>query len=263
MKKHLSVLMIASRTIWRVVAVILATAAVQTAIFAAIPAEWTETYEYTTQDGVVTDEYTYPLSLEETFDKAHTGLVAAVGFVLLCFILCVKTSGFGSHVQYTVSRLGVREEALNLWWAAYHTACVILFWMSQILVTYLLCRLYLHRASPDLLSGQTITLAYYRQTYLYNLMPGADVGCWLRNGLLAPMLGAAMSHFAMVQRRRGRISFLTLVSVAMTVALFMLPINNDMSRASVLPILIMLGALLVGLLYTARTEEAEEEEVWG
>ena len=37
MKKHLSVLMIASRTIWRVLAIILMTAAVQTALFAAVP----------------------------------------------------------------------------------------------------------------------------------------------------------------------------------------------------------------------------------
>ena len=36
MKKHLSVLMIASRTIWRVLAIILMTAAVQTALFAAV-----------------------------------------------------------------------------------------------------------------------------------------------------------------------------------------------------------------------------------
>ena len=60
MKKHLAVLAIASRTIWQVLAVILLTAAVQTAIFAAMPVEWTETYDYMTQNGPVTQEVVYP-----------------------------------------------------------------------------------------------------------------------------------------------------------------------------------------------------------
>ncbi len=258
MKKHLAVLAIASRTIWQVLAVILLTAAVQTAIFAAMPAEWTETYDYMTQNGPVTQEVVYRLCLEETFDKGQIGLVAAVGFVAMCALLCFKTSGYGSRVQYTVARLGVREETLNLWWMAYHTACVILFWMSQILVTYLLCRLFLGRTAPEYINGQTVVLAYYRQPYLHNLMPGVDVACWIRNGLLAPMLGAALSYYAMVQRRGGRISFVTLACVAMTVFLFRTPVYSKVSDAALLLILVVLAALLVRLLTVGQAEKEQE-----
>ena len=261
MKRHLSVLMLASRTIWRVLAILLLTAAVQTALFAAVPKEIEERYEYPGQSGMEVSVSRYVPPLEETFERAHTGLVAGIGFVLLCFILCVKTSAFGSRARYTVARLRVREEALNLWWMLYHTACMALFWMSQICVVYLLCRIYVGRTDPSYITGQTVALACYRHTYLHNLIPGVDVGLWVRNAALLPMMGAAIARFAMVQRRRGGICFATLAAVALTVLQFCLPLNSDFAYAGILLILVLLGVLLAGLLTVYRADETEWQEV--
>ena len=257
MKKHLSVLMIASRTIWRVLAIILITAMVQTALFAAVPQEMSETTQYW-YDGWQTQTTTWKVSLSETFEEAHTGLVAAVGFVLMCFILCVKTSGYGSAVRYTVSRLRVREEALNLWWALYFTVCAVLFWMSQILVIQLLCRLFMWRSDPANVNGQTVAIAWYVNTYLHNLMPGEDMGRWVRNILLAPMVGAALAAFSMVQRRRQGVSFLAIGAVALTVFSFCLKLNDGFAYAVSVLVLALFGMALAKLLTVYRADETEE-----
>lgn len=257
MKKHLSVLMIASRTIWRVLAIILITAAVQTALFAAVPQEMSETTQYW-YDGWQTQTVTWNPTLSETFEEAHTGLVAAVGFVVMCFILCVKTSGYGTAVRYTVSRLRVREEALNLWWALYFTACAVLFWMSQILVMQLLCRLFMWRADPADVNGQTVAIAWYSNVYLHNLMPGADMGRWVRNILLVPMLGTALARFSMMQRRREGVSFLTIAVFALTVIAFCMDLDNGFAYAMILLELALFGMALAKLLTVYRADETEE-----
>ena len=257
MKKHLSVLMIASRTIWRVLAIILMTAAVQTALFAAVPQEMSETTQYW-YDGWQTQTVTWNPTLAETFEEAHTGLVAAVGFVAMCFILCMKTSGYGTAVRYTVSRLRVREEALNLWWALYFTACAVLFWMSQILVMQLLCRLFMWRADPADVNGQTVSIAWYVNTYLHNLMPGRDMGRWVRNILLAPMVGTALAAFSMVQRRRQGISFLAIGAVALTVVCFCMKLDDGFAYAVSVLVLFLFGMALAKLLAVYRADETEE-----
>lgn len=257
MKKHLSVLMIASRTIWCVVAVILITAVVQTALFAAVPGEMSETSEYW-HNGWQTQTVSWRVSLPETFMEGRTGIVAAVGFAAMCLILCIKTSGYGSAVRYTVARLGVREEAVNLWWALYFAACVVLFWMSQILVMQLLCRMYVAQADPTEVNGQTVAIAWYTNVYLHNLMPGADMGRWVRNILLVPMLGTALARFSMMQRRREGVSFLTIAVFALTMIAFCMDLDNGFAYAMILLELALFGMALAKLLTVYRADETEE-----
>lgn len=260
MKRHLSVLMLASRTIWRVLAILLLTAAVQTALFAAVSTRVPLEVSVFPDGTEEVTAYGY-ISLESCFNKAHTAIVGGVGFVLMCFILCVKTSAYGSRVRYTVARLRVGERGLNLWWAVYHAACMMIFWLSQIMVTYLLCRWYMSGAEASVISGQTVAIAYYRNTYLHNLMPGGELVRWARNLVLAAAMGLSVSRFAMVQRRRGTVGFGAIVAAALVVVAFCTPLSDELMVPGVLLAALVIAVVsLSGLLTVYRADEIEPGE---
>lgn len=235
MKKYLSVLMVASRTLWRALAIMVVTALLQTAVFAVAGTT---------------------ASLEAALGRARVGLIGGAGYAALCVMLCVNTCGFGSRVEYTVARLRIREWAVNLLWAAYHTACVILFWMTQLVTMYLLCRFWLSHTDGG--NGQSIAIAVYRHGYLHNLIPGVDTWLWIRNVLLAMASGLGLSYFAMMQRRR-RIAILPTAVPVLTASAFMADIYGGFGHVCLMLALALLGVLVVRLV-TAAPLAAQGEE---
>ena len=80
---------------------------------------------------------TYLANPEHTGGAAGVGaapLAAAVGYLMVMVMLCLGGCGFGSQTAYTVRRLRLREELVDLWWAAYHAAMLLVLWA---LVAYL------------------------------------------------------------------------------------------------------------------------------
>lgn len=47
---------------------------------------------------------------------------------MVMVMLCLGGCGFGSQTAYTVRRLRLREELVDLWWAAYHAAMLLVLW---------------------------------------------------------------------------------------------------------------------------------------
>lgn len=74
---------------------------------------------------------TYLANPEHTGGAAGVGaapLAAAVGYLMVMVMLCLGGCGFGSQTAYTVRRLRLREELVDLWWAAYHAAMLLVLW---------------------------------------------------------------------------------------------------------------------------------------
>lgn len=74
---------------------------------------------------------TYLANPENTGGAAGVGaapLAAAVGYLMVMVMLCLGGCGFGSQTAYTVRRLRLREELVDLWWAAYHAAMLLVLW---------------------------------------------------------------------------------------------------------------------------------------
>lgn len=69
---------------------------------------------------------TYLANPEHTGGAAGVGaapLAAAVGYLMVMVMLCLGGCGFGSQTAYTVRRLRLREELVDLWWGRTTPPC--------------------------------------------------------------------------------------------------------------------------------------------
>lgn len=191
MRQHLSVLMLAARsTIYKVLALLVAMAVAEGLLF------------QTTLQKALAGE---PLGLEQVISQSRIALVCGLGFLLLCALLSVAGSeSRGGKLGYTLRRLSVSERGVFLWWASYNVACFFLFWVAQLAIAMLLCRLYLSRMDPAYISGQTVFLAFYRSRFLHSLLPLAEASRYARNGVLVLCLGVCAACSSWRQRRGQR-----------------------------------------------------------
>jgi len=173
MKQHLSVFMLSARTaVYKVLALLVLMAAVQAALFtAALNAGSTDT----------------AFGLEAVITRSRLELVLAVCFLLISFVLArANTEVSGA---YTARRLSVSPQAVFLWQSLCGVLVYLLLWAVQVLVIVALCALFVRLAPPDQVTGQTVFLAFYRNSLLHCLMPMEDIRCWFANLLLLPALG--------------------------------------------------------------------------
>ncbi len=187
-KQHLSVLMLATKsTIYWVLGLVVFMAAVQGMLFHLAL-------------GKISPDL--PQRLEEVVNTSRIVAVSGFCFVGLCTVLSLTGSEFGgSKVGYTLKRLSVRERTTALWWAGYNALCFSFFWASQTVIAFFLCRTYVGRMDPSLVTDQTVFLAFYRNNFLHSLLPLAETSRFLRNTVFALCLGICASSFSWRQRR--------------------------------------------------------------
>lgn len=208
MKKHLSILMLAARfTVYKVIGLMLTMSGVQTALF------------------VLNMKRDESALLEEVFGSSRLWVVALLAFAVLCVLLSGSGNGSGgSKSIYTLRRLSVNEPVITGWWTGYNCLIYLVFWLWEALTVIGLGLIYL-RCMPEAMVGpQTILLACYRNWYLQNLIPLADVSCWIRNVILVICLGICSACCAFHERRGGKgiaiwfMAITTIVSVSGAIA---------------------------------------------
>ena len=121
---------------------------------------------------------TYLANPENTGGAAGVGaapLAAAVGYLMVMVMLCLGGCGFGSQTAYTVRRLRLREELVDLWWAAYHAAMLLVLWALVATAALLGMQLKLQGLEPNWGVGpQSLMLLVYSDSFLHHLLPLAD-----------------------------------------------------------------------------------------
>lgn len=126
---------------------------------------------------------TYLANPEHTGGAAGVGaapLAAAVGYLMVMVMLCLGGCGFGSQTAYTVRRLRLREELVDLWWAAYHAAMLLVLWALVATAALLGMQLKLQGLEPNWGVGpQSLMLLVYSDSFLHHLMPLADAAVWV------------------------------------------------------------------------------------
>ena len=140
------------------------------------------------------------LTLEDFIEESHISLVLGLCFLAMAAVLCLTGCEFGSRQGYTLKRLSISIKMVFLWQSLYNTICFLLLWAAQLGIALLLCKWYVARADPALVSGQTIFLAFYRSDFLHALLPLEETSCWIRNGILALGLGISSAYFPIRQR---------------------------------------------------------------
>ena len=188
MKKHLSVLMLCARsTVYKMLGLFFAMAAAEILLFGL------------TLRGVPAGP---PLGLEAAFDASRVSFAFAAAFLLLCALLCMTGCEYsGSRPSYTLRRLSVSRRTVLFWQSVYNILCLFLLWAVQLFVALLLCRLYMSKADPATVSGQTVFLAFYRNKFLHSLLPLAETSRYIRNLMLIVGLGVTAACFPQRQQR--------------------------------------------------------------
>ena len=156
-------------------------------------------------------------------------LAAAVGYLMVMVMLCLGGCGFGSQTAYTVRRLRLREELVDLWWAAYHAAMLLVLWALV--------------ATAALLG---------MQLKLQGLEPNWGVGPQSLMLLMANALAAALF---IRSQRRGRLNLWPLLTVSVTMFTFTVDVADNAWMAMLLTALALMGWMLELLLTGGKNRE--------
>ena len=158
---------------------------------------------------------TYLANPEHTGGAAGVGaapLAAAVGYLMVMVMLCLGGCGFGSQTAYTVRRLRLREELVDLWWAAYHAAMLLVLWALVATAALLGMQLKLQGLEPNWGVGpQSLMLLVYSDSFLHHLVPLADAAVWVTD--LALLMANALAAALLIRsQRRGRLNLWPLLT---------------------------------------------------
>jgi hypothetical protein len=243
MKQHLSVLMLAARsTIYKVLGLFVVLAITQGTLF------------YFTLQKTLSGE---PVGLEQLISQSRISIVGGVCFVLLCAQLSLTGCELGgSKVRYTLQRLSVREEAAVCWWAGYNAVCFLLFWVVQLVIALLLCKLYVTHIDPAYVSGQTIFLAFYRNRFLHSLLPLAETSRYVRNGIFILCLGISAACFSFRQRRGEKGIAMVVLTIIVAVN-FSKPVGSFESDLPLVSIALSMAAGAVAGIFRERGDRNE------
>lgn len=241
MKKHLSVLMLMSRsTIYKILGILVIMTAVEGTLF------------YLTLRNMTAAEV---VGLELVFQQSRILWVCALGYLLVTALLCLTGCEFSGKQGYTLHRLSVSQRSVFLWQAFYNICCFFLFWAVQLFIVLALCRLYMEKIDPPAISNQTVFLAFYRNDFLHSLLPLADMSRYVRNIFLILGLGIASAYFPIRQRRGG-----TGVGIIVLSAVTLLFFSHSMGSLGNDILVIVFSIVTATMaLYGALKEEAANE----
>ena len=198
MKQHLSVLMLIARSsIYKVIALLAAMAAVQAGLF-----------HYTLKSGTQ--------HLETIISDSGLTWVFVAVFLILTWILSRTGCKRGSQPGYTLQRLRISERAVFLWQTLYNTAIYALLLTAEILLIYALGRIWLTQADPQLIGAQSLYLAFYRSSFLHCLCPLDETWLWIRNAILTIAMGMASAQYPFRQWRGKTVQVVLTMAAAVT-----------------------------------------------
>lgn len=199
------------------------------------------------------------MSLGTVIDRSRVFYVFVVAVALLYTHLIDIACEGGSHTGYTLRRLAISERQVTLlhWW--FITGVLMIVWLFQALLALGLCMWYLKICPAELVNHQTLVLAFYRTNFLHNLLPMADMWCWVRNVALAVVAGIWMANSARGVRWGKKVGFGTYLILWLVVLAFTWSSGHSATRD--IGVTMLCGLILFfGLVVLWKGEDEDEEE---
>lgn len=126
----------------------------------------------------------FDLMIEES--RIHLVFLAALGAAY--FLLIRMNRILDNEGRYTVMRLRATQTQVFAVRTVYDALCLLTLLAVQ--VGLVLCFSVIYGRTPGMQQGpQTLFLAFYRSRFLHGLLPMADTGKWVRNGLMLLAMG--------------------------------------------------------------------------
>ena len=174
---------------------------------------------------------------------------------MVMVMLCLGGCGFGSQTAYTVRRLRLREELVDLWWAAYHAAMLLVLWALVATAALLGMQLKLQGLEPNWGVGpQSLILLVYSDSFLHHLVPLADAAVWVTD--LALLMANALAAALFIRsQRRGRLNLWPVATTIVTLYTFTIRLSDGTWMIFLLAALAMAGCTLALLLTGGERRE--------
>ena len=243
MKQHKILFQLFLRhTAWKVLLILLASAALQGVLF------WLG----------------MPDPTENSLEAALAPMVSRLWWITLItfavivgLLLSASTVRGKGRTDYLLDRLAMPPKEVILCQGICNTLAILLFWAAEALILLGLCWLY--GAKGGYLGPQTIFLATWQNDLLHSFLPMEEVSRWARNLIWSLSVGFAAAAGSAQLRRKGKaigIFFL----IGCSGAIFRCPMGN--LALDVFYSLLALAIAAVTLYNAAQIgkEETDEEE---
>ncbi|MCI9337369.1 MAG: hypothetical protein HFH93_07500 [Lachnospiraceae bacterium] len=126
----------------------------------------------------------FEIKIEES--HIHLVFLAALGAVY--FLLIRMNRVLDNEGRYTAMRLQLSQGSIFWIRTAYDVFCLLMLFAVQ--AGLALCFAESYRRTPGMPQGsQTVFLAFYRNDFLHGVLPMADLGKWVRGGLMLLAMG--------------------------------------------------------------------------
>ena len=206
MRRYTSLVMLtAGRCLGKVLLLLAAMGAVQTALFLPWLDRRQEVYDRAADTGVMA-----PFHLNEIFQDGHLSMVWSVGLLALLMLLLYTSSRGG---EYTLRRLGVSGLKADLTIALSNLLLLVLFWVGEMAVLLGLAVWYNAQLPSEYAGPNTVFLACYQAKLLHSILPVGELLRWVRNVFVLVCLALSTAQGASLLRRGKRPMGVFLLSV--------------------------------------------------
>ena len=203
-------------------------------------------------NGVLTEEdiNNIPM-LEETFNFIYP-LSFLACLCMVCKVL-ISSSNHSEKTAYTVRRLQIGEKAFFYIQTVYNFLMLFALFAVQAILLFVMCKYYINNAPSELISDQSLFLAFYRVEFLHSVLPLDDIFMVFRNIFILVGLAFASASFSF-KGRRGKFGYSISILAVVTCITFIQGIGD--APPYDIPALIVIAKAL----YTVHVKEEEDEE---
>lgn len=144
---------------------------------------------------------------------------------------------------------------MDLWWAAYHAAMLLVLWALVATAALLGMQLKLQGLEPNWGVGpQSLMLLVYSDSFLHHLLPLADAAVWVTDAALL-MANALAAALFIRSQRRGRLNLWPVATTIVTLYTFTIWLSDGTWMICLLAALAMAGCTLTLLLTGGERRE--------
>ena len=251
MKKHLSVISLASRSVvYKLLLIIALTAAAEVIMFMSTFGSIAAAHSYGYGE----------ITFYDIVFRSKLYFVCAAGFVLLCAACCFAGCELkGSRISYTYCRLRIGEVTVLAWQSGVNSLCFLTYWASQAAIAILLWVIYVNSGSAASIIAQTPLVWFYNSEYLHSLLPIEDYMRLARNIVICLSLGFCSAAISFRQRR-GKRAWGIFILAIVTLFSFVEDMAEPSADAAMIGFCILACGIVLFGIYSAMTEEYEDEE---
>ena len=192
--------------------------------------------------------------LEETFN-----FIYPLSFLACLCIVCkvlISSSNHSEKTAYTVRRLQIGEKAFFYIQTVYNFLMLFALFAVQAILLFAMCKYYVSQAPSEIISEQSLFLAFYRVDFLHSVLPLDET--FMVSGNLSIIIGLSFAcALFSYKSRHGKFSY----SILVLLAVVCLSFTRSMGYVSS-DVTFHVDTLLVVLkgLYTVHIKEEEDEE---